>query len=163
MPEARDNFHELLKNLEREHENTLVFLVESVQVLWSPIPGPLHDVVGVGFIVVLSGAVELQDFNSCAHLAKYPRGFVELSSLPNSGYPLNDQGRAIVGALSMLGHEMAAKLLLPADDLRALATLVSVAAKERPRVRVWMHAFEGLKGWDGKEALTLARTTIHLG
>lgn len=160
MSEPVDDFQELLDDMKIERENSLRFVVESVSVFWSPNPGLFHP--GGGLRVTLSGAVELKDSTSPT-VAKHPIGTVQLHPLSDSGYAVNDQGQAIVGDLSVLGDKIDAYLLLPAGDLRALATLLPTAAKERSPVQVWMHAFGGLKDWDGKEPLGLARTSIHIG
>lgn len=159
MSEPKDDFQKLLKDMEIESENTLRFVVESVSVFWSPNPGLFHH---GGLRVILSGAVEPKDSTSPT-VAKHPTGTIDLHPLCDSGYAVNDQGEAIVGVLSALGDQIDAHLLLPAEDLRALATLLPTAAKERPPVQVWMHAFGGLKDWDGKEPLKLARTSIRIG
>lgn len=159
MSEPVDDFQELLNDMKIERENSLRFVVESVSVFWSANPGLFHP---GGLRVTLSGAVELKDSTSPT-VAKHPIGTVQLHPLSDSGYAVNDQGQAIVGALSALGDQIDAHLLLPAEDLRALATLLPTAAKERSPVQVWMHAFGGLKDWDDKEPLKLARTSIHIG
>ncbi len=161
MVDQTDDVRNFFSDLAMEVENTIKFLVESVLVYWSPNPDGFHH--PGGFRVTLSGAVALDEDTSTI-IRLHPRGTVSLHELRDSGYGLNEHGEAILGALILAGgDEIEAHLLLPPDELRALATLLPTAAKERSPVKVWMHAFAGLKEWDGKNAVRLARTSIVIG